>query len=579
MLLPNTNIYPNVTLVPQDEGSAIIAVRERPPLWLMALIKTPRGRYYRFAEDEPHTRDVMMNESHSATIPGGFERCDLALPRDMQYHYDDLTEFSDISILGFGDLVAWDGRIESSPRTFSSSETKISPNMVGYQAHLDDVSNCREIIQDMDLSHWGPEGATQKITDALTWQVLDPEQIRDLGVPALRQLLTGAWTKLTSNKALYDAHGIPLAGVFGGWKLGANLGYADPNWTWFLTLLEDDVQTGWQASPSLRTGPGPSYYWHAANNASKTFALAELHYALSSAGVADTQYDIFWTCLAAVGRHGLPLQGATDYKSHGGFLASDIVNYIVTKWCPKLSVIDASGASTITPTSFVINHMLDWDGVAPSEFIKRAARFDLPDWAVWENKRFWMYPPGTRGKRWRATVGASELSDAGPQVDRIFNNAIVQYEDVGSGVSTTIGPPGSGCMLTDPSLTDSDPLNPATLAGLTRYPPSPLAIGKATKSQAVQIGAVFLQEQKILYTAGNATLVAYVQDDRSIWWPAWRVRPGDYISFTDAYDTSYRKIVSTQWSNSDKTQQITLDSPPDGLAAVLERLGAQVVNQ
>jgi hypothetical protein len=89
---------------------------------------------------------------------------------------------------------------------------------------------------------------------------------------------------------------------------------------------------------------------------------------------------------------------------------------------------------------------------------------------------------------------------------------------------------------------------------------------------ATKTGADFLQAQKAADGAGQASLVGHVQDQVGVWWPAWLVRAGDYISFVDASDGSPRRIVSTGYDDSSRTNTVQLDQPPDTMTALLERL-------
>jgi hypothetical protein len=577
MLLPNTNYYPATTDYLEDEGSAVVGLRERPPLWLMAIVRTPRDKWYRFADDEESTVNVMSDETHSATMPGGFERCDLALPRDVQFHYDDLTEFSTLTIMGVGDMVAWEGRLETAPRT-SGESSQITPGAVGWQAHLEDNQSARMIYMDSDLTKWQQSSAPLKYNDVqANVDAQDFVQVTDeSGYPAVSTQLTWPTSRSSTCKAWFDSKGIPIYGIHFAWKLGSSPpAPGDVNWAWQVGLSNDDVQTGLTLSANLRAaGPGMGEVGVTSGDHTKTWVLAYLGYGVGVGAFDGVTSAVLWTALSVWGYHDLPIVGAWDYRPGAyGLHASDIVKHAIQTWCPKLSITDSGGASTITPTTFVIPHCSYMDPTTPAQIIKDVSAYDLPDWAVWENKRFWYNPQGTRGKKWHARVGQAQLSSTGPQVDKMWNSVVVSFTDV-SGVTATAGPAGIGCTVEDASLTDSDPLNPVNIANLARR--VVISIGTATASQAIRIGATFLQVQKLLSQAGSARLTGYVEDDHGTIWPAWRVRPGDQIAFVDAFDTSYRRIVQTSWSNSDVSQQITLDSPPDAMAALLERLGAEM---
>jgi hypothetical protein len=219
------------------------------------------------------------------------------------------------------------------------------------------------------------------------------------------------------------------------------------------------------------------------------------------------------------------------------------------------------------------------DPVASSQMINDATQYELLDWAVWEHASgiydgspdptFYMNPRGERGTEWRARTGPAQLQNTGAQISNLWNGLIVQWTDV-TGVNRTVGPPGSDCNWTDPSLIDLDPGNPANQAGIRRW--GLLTLGTATKATAVQIGQLFLQEQKQLNTAGQAALTGHVQDSHGVLWPAWKVRGGDTIRFTDSQITTPRRIVSTSYDDSTKVNTIQLDQPPDPVQALLQRM-------
>ncbi len=80
-------------------------------------------------------------------MPGGFEQAALTLPRKPGIDYPDLTEFSKVTIRGAGGKIAWQGRLETTPRT-SGDQLAISPGLTGYQAALADNNAAREIYID-----------------------------------------------------------------------------------------------------------------------------------------------------------------------------------------------------------------------------------------------------------------------------------------------------------------------------------------------------------------------------------------------------------------------------------------------
>ena len=276
------------------------------------------------------------------------------------------------------------------------------------------------------------------------------------------------------------------------------------------------------------------------------------------------------------GNHGLTKRGTAP---NDGLYASDVIANAVSRWTTLLNYTTGSDG-TIRPTSFVIPQLEFRSQTTASEILTQANRFHLNDWAVWEGTKpgeptFYYNERNGRGRKWRARIKPSQLTETGPQVDRLWNGVIVLYQDVDGSVKT-VGPTGSLSDTTSDSLLDTDPLNPVNQKGIKRYATLDMGI-VSTPAAATEVGRRFLERAKELDRSGSATIVGHIQDDHGVTHPAWAVRAGDQISFTDASDTSYRRIVKTSYDHDSRTNSIDLDSPPEGMDALLERLGASLL--
>lgn len=551
-----------------------VTVREKPRLGLSALAITPNGNRYRWAADEPNPANVPSGMSCGSSMPGGFDQADVTLPRKANIDYSDLERLTTVQFIGAGGEIAGEYRLESAPRT-SGDEMSVSPGLVGWQAHLDDDKSAREIYVDIDLTRWGGPSVQRKI-DAIAASIIasDPSVTTDTttGQPSLGSEFSDTWTG--SNRpyveAFYDAKGVAIGTLYYAWKRNPNMGTSAP-WFWDVVMSSDDVFSAFDG-PTTLTAAGPGTGTMTASPG-RYFASARAGFA-GAGGTAGMVYAIYWTCLAVYGRHGLTLQGTNSATSAQGVLASDVIANAVSRWAPALTVTTGTDGS-VTASAFVIPQLAFTDPTTTSEIITQANRFELRDWAVWENKTFWMYDAGQKGRKWRARVGPSRLSETGPQVSRLWNGVIVIYQDV-TGITRTVGPTGSGANTTSSSLLDTDETNPANQLGIRRW--TQLDMGTtSTPAAAIQVGQQFLTLTKALDGSGSAQLVGTVEDDRGIERPAWMVRAGDYISFVDAADTSYRKIVHASYDASTVTASIDLDAPPEGLDALLQRLQVVLV--
>src|SRR5690606_35941388 len=136
---------------------------------------------------------------------------------------------------------------------------------------------------------------------------------------------------------------------------------------------------------------------------------------------------------------------------------------------------------------------------------------------------------------------------------------------------------GSGADTESDALADSDPENPANQLGLPRH--EVLSMGTATAASATEIGRRFLEQAKVLDRSGRARLVGHVEDEHGILHPYSHVRAGDRIVFTDAHDTSPRRVVRAEHNDDERSVSVDLDAPPQGLDALLERLDVVLVGR
>lgn len=540
-----------------------LQVRERPPLRLSVNVTPDAASPARWGMDEPDPQNAPSGLTFSSTMPGGFEQLQATLARKPSVDYTDLEEFETVTVSGAGGRVAWQGRLETTPRT-SGNQISISPGAVGWQAALSDDGSAQMIYVDRDLSKWGAPSTQRQINVAPSFNASSGQATPDpsSGAPAIAQVVTDDWTTTAPIvESWYDAGPGNLIGTV--WYDRIYGGNTGPGGSWL-----DEVYVSSDAVASTVISTGNIYDGVTLNevagalNPATAYRYAALKHLWNggASGTPGQSYAIYWRNLAVYGNHGLPGHGATGNVS-GGFLASDIVTHAVSTWAPQLALADTGGAGTIPPTTFVILQASYPTPTTAADIIAGVTKYELLDWAVWEGPTFWMNARNGRGRSWRARVGPSGLSETGPQVDRIYNQVAVTYTDV-TGATLMVGP-----------ITDPDPSNPATLAGLTRCFNIP-NIGVSVAGAATQIGQAFLAQQKAVSTAGQAQITGYIQDSNGVTYPSWMIRAGDNITFVDAHDPVPRRIVKTSYSDDTKVNQLDLDSPPQGLQALLARLGA-----
>lgn len=560
-----------------------LIIRERPPLRLD--IETGGGGSgYRWAEDDPAAANKPDALTFSTTIPGGFEQCSCTLERDPRLSYPDLRELEMITVRGLGgSAIAWQGRMEEFPST-GGSQAQITPQCFGYQNALSDNNSAAMIYVDQDLTKWGSPSLNRQIAMATANFTQDQSSIASdpaSNLPALVQSITDSWVSPNTPfcEAWYDAGDSGLiAKVY--YSFDPQSGINGPPWNDYVFLSSNDSAIGGviEATANLATGaPGaaPPMAGYLSPATPYRYAAVQHSYQAAPAGADGDVFSVYWKVLAVYGTHGLALSGSDPQ----GVLASDVIAHALSTWAPEINFTTGANG-TIQPSAFVIDQLV-FAPTTVANIIQQSIQYELLDWAIWEGTgsttgpTMYVNERGARGKSWVSRVGPAQLQQAGPQASRIWNGVVVTWTAV-DGTTQTAGPPGSGCTITDASLQDLDPTNPANEAGINKW--APLQMGTSTPAGVIQVGAKFLVEQAQADTAGSAALVGHVQDTNGVWWPAWMVRAGDNISFLDAggSGSNPRRIVSTSYDDSSKTNSINLDTPPDSIQALLARMSASI---
>jgi hypothetical protein len=474
-----------------------------------------------------------------------------------------------------GGQIAWEGRIEAIPRN-SGSEMAVSPQMVGWQAHLEDNKNARALYVDRDLGGWGSMSRANRlglIAFGVTPSDGSVAPDTTTGIPAVLLSIVGNGSGTVQRQEnLYDAGaGLAIGSIYYDFVRGANVnGFHDSK----IGTDDDDGFPSPTATANLCSLASSTGTLTAGTN--ERFARIYLQMAAGSGGTNGLTYDNTFRRVTVWGNHGLTKRGTAP---DDGLYASDVIAHALGRFAPLLTYTTGANG-TITDSSFVIPQLVFRDSTTAAEIIKQADRFHLRDWFVWEGQNpgqptFYYHERGARGKAWRARVGPSGLSETGLSMARLWNGVVVRYQDV-DGTTKTVGPTGALADSTSSSLVDADPLNPANKLGISRWAVLDMS-GVSTLAAATEVGRRFLVETKALDTSGRADIQGHVQDDRGTYYPAWRIRAGDTIVFTDAADTSSRRVIRATYDDSTKTCAVDLDAPPDSLDSLLERLSVVLV--
>ena len=544
-------------------------VSERPPLRESYRLTTPGGRQYRWAEDERTPANVPSDASWSDTMPGGFETQEKTFARDPSVDYADIERLSLVEHFDAVGNTIWEGRLERAPQT-SGDRIAISPSAVGWQAGLEDDKSAAFIGRDIDMTAWGPLPTDYRAlllgvpyTNIQDGQVT---QVPDSAGAALQLSMQFSGTDRPLAGAMYDAGNARVGKVYAEWESSAN--WTPPTSRFLsLELLDSATVAGDVTSDSKRL-PGRRRLTATTDDPNRLVRALWFCNAAAAAGQGINAHLLPRT-LPVYGNHGLTLRGT---EPDAGFYDADLIGYALSRWCPALTYTSES----LTPdTSFIIPHFAFRDPTTVGEMVRQATRFSLRDWAVWEKKTFWLHDRGARGRRW--IVRASEARARG---DRPAGRPAVEQHDgrLPRRGRLVPAPPG----LPVPARTSRAATLRIRIRRTRRRSSASSAVtcsrwGPRHRTGRSRSARSSWQEAKQLDSSGRARVVGHVQDASGVWHPYSHMRAGDEASFVDARDTSYRRLVRTQKTRSDLSCSFDLDAPPEGLQALLERLGVSLV--
>lgn len=541
-----------------------IQVRETPRLAEHIIVTAPSGKPFRWSEDELEAANVPANSQHSSTAPGGHASWSATLPRKPGVDYGDMEPLSDVQILDASGDTVWNGRLTEIPK-ISGDQMAVTPAATGYQAALEDVQGINWLGVDPRSSEWaGPSTGRQLqiLTAGVSFATegAEAEIAADVDQGISHSFADFPGTPIRQ-EAWYKAIA-PIDRVF--YILSTTNVTPQPEWeTRAYILNRDYAYTVVQGGTNHNGNPTTVSVFVATSDQDSRYALFVSAYSGTFSGRAPQM--LRWHNVAVFGRHGINRRPSA--LGTPGLLASDIITYNILHWANGITPRNVVQSDFVIPVSVIPDTTV-------AGIITDSNKYQLWNWAVW-GKSFDYAPPGQLGRRWKARVGPSQLRETGKSLKRVRNGVIVSFTDV-DGTQKSVGPPGSTADVIDAALLDTDPLNPANMAG-ERIWESISMRDYGTVGSATRTGVEYLRQLRQLDRSGEAVIVGWIEDPSGRRYPHTAVEADDEVEFVDSNDPSPRLVVDAQHNRAARETQITLDAPRDAMEAIVDRM--QIVVQ
>lgn len=534
------------------------------------LATTPGGRCHRWGEDEPRAENILSKLDDEDTVPGGYKTATGSLPRKPGVDYSDMQVGTKLEFFGAGHAKHGEYRLERAAR-LSGDYLTMDPAAFGYQGHLADDNSAQMVFVDGDVSGWGDVSAARRIELGFMAPVPVTTGFQDASatLPAIifaYERLAEFWM---GNEYSYYGGGCELGAIIFNFKGSGE----DTAWQDIAYGCPADSGAGTTLSADFNAMPESGPYYLAFNAGTRYAGVQTARY--QGAASINTYTGIHrWERPTIFGAHGCPIYGAWP---NYGLLESDMLAFALARWAPLLNF--TTGAfGTIKPTQFFIPQMAFKEPGPISEWIPQMNRFELKEWAVWNDQTFWLNDRGQREgrKRWRARIRPTQFKETGEALDRSWNGVVVLWQDVG-GQTLAVGPTGSGYTRSTASLLDTDPQNPANqIEGERRWAKLQMK-GVSTELGAIRAGEKFLELTKQLDGSGSAVFNGYIEDEHGALWPYYCAHAGDVVDFVDSSLPGDRYVISCHRNRAERKAEITLDAPPQAMEALLEELDVELV--
>lgn len=510
------------------------AMVERPPLEMAVALKGPGGQIWRLSPGELKAGDRPLDLSFATEAGEGFATGQINLRRPYDSEFPDLALLNEVVAEGQDGQVAYEGRIQGTPRSLSTGGPEIRLDCQGWMSHAS-AQPFTDLLVDRDLGAWGEPSLARRANRVPTYlQSLQGPSVDsdDTDGPAVR--LTVPADTAGGVEAWYRA------------PAGAEVSevrYAATGEQFVFAVAANDA--GGSSSGSGNLTPPLTGAW--VPPTARPFLLASAAHAKAANERTTALRD-----LAVIGTHELPV------TPEGEIGLSDAIEYLFNRYAPRLDT------SQIAVNTFPVGHAVWREPVTVHDAVKQLNVYSQWALGAWENRQVEYRPFDLSSFDWEVQAGIDgvEVETQGVTVEDAFNGVIVQFTGF-DGADQIITPDQAE------DLQDPDPAIAANQWGERAWTTLQLS-NPQTPDGAIQIARMYLADLNRPKFPSTITVPGHIRDRNGRWQPAWRVRANQTISVRNHPNDRPRLITSTSWQGNQL--QITTDNALNRMEAILTRL-------
>jgi CBS domain-containing protein len=532
----------------------------RPSTDLIVIVTDANGTSKTLSSEAPHPGDRPRGIQFGSQLGSGWYVGSFNLARPIDAEHTDLHLGDDVRImLANGDTV-YEGWISALPRSMDT-EHSLTVNLSGYMAHTADEP-FTEIFVDRDLGRWtsAPRGRVISLV-AGSPEYTQPEgptiaPDATTGQAAMILRTTDEWSSPVRPiaEAWYDGGTRGVGTIYYSVENEGSAGAGDATWSVLVrTTATDDFAATLSSTGDMWPLPDSAYM-----SASGRYAVVSFFNDATPGGAAGLVYSVHVGPLAVYGPHGLPRVG----DDPGGVTASDVIRYLVGRYCPHLST------AGVMDTTYPIGHLVFDESTVYDAMLKVNA-FHMLDLACWEGKtiHYRQIDLGSWDWELRHDEAGNQIGLQGDSFENLRNGIVVKYTDVVTGSQERLHP-DDHAELRDDSID-----NPATMHGRRLYGQPFVVPFPTTAANALELGRLKLAEDLQVRAPGSFTVTGRVRDRSGQWQPPSMIRSGQTIRLTSSATLSDRPrlIHEVTYSADGASATISVDSTRTVIEALLDR--------